>query len=65
MITKKRIIESLTIQIGVFIVNVPLYVLWIIIANKYSAYKWEIIVGFVYYILLCAIEEGKAEHEKS
>lgn len=59
--TKDKIIKSLAIQIGVFFTSVPLYIFWIVIANKYPTYKWEIIVGFVYYVILCSIEQAKDE----
>lgn len=51
------IIDSLATKTAIFIVYIPLYVAALAIACKYPDYKWEIVIGFVYYMILCAIRD--------
>lgn len=51
MSTKEKIEKRIATEIGVFVAVVPLYVMWVWIASKFPNHQWEIIIGFVFYML--------------
>ena len=61
MTTRERIIDGLVTHLATCIVELPLYVIVVIVAGKYESYRWEIILGYDFLAIMVELNLKKGE----